>query len=332
MKKACLLTAKIVLPLALFAFLLLRVDSADYEAFWNQPKHPGILLAAQFVAVTAITTSFLRWYLLVRAFDIPFTVVEALRLGFIGYMLNFVSFGSVGGDLFKAILVAKNKPEKRPEAVASVLLDRAIGLLGLVILAWISLSLASTETLTPALKYIRGAAGTVAALAVVGLLFAITAGDWFDRVIEWCKRLPLVGSAIVRMARAVRLLRRAPWMLVILMAMALVVHGLLALTVFLVSCGIYQQYPTLADHLMVVPPGMAAGALPLAPGGIGLQEGALSSLFNELDLPTGFSGMLVATVFRLVTIGIVGVGLVIYWLGHGREMMVSALSRKRSNV
>jgi uncharacterized protein (TIRG00374 family) len=268
----------------------------------------------------AVILSFLRWRCLVLAFGIPFSVREALRLGFLGYLLNFISFGSVGGDVFKAILVARDKPENRPESVASVLLDRSIGLLGLVILAWISLVVFAGSDPPAVLVGIRRGAGAIALLSTAALLFAVFSGAWFDRAIGVIARLPWVGQTLARMARAVRLLRANPLTLVYLLLMAVSVHGLLSLAVYLVSCGVYTDHPTLAEHLMVVPPGMAAGTLPLAPGGIGVQEGALAGLFRLLpDLPADFSGILVATVYRLITVAILGVGVVYYWASHGRE-------------
>ena len=133
-----------LIPVAIFGYLLWQ-GREDIAEAWGQPKRWDRLVLAQIVALTATVVGFLRWHILVRAFDIPFKVREALHLGFLGYLLNFVSFGSVGGDLFKAILVAKDRPEKRPEAVASVLLDRAIGLLGLVLLAWVCLASGQTS-------------------------------------------------------------------------------------------------------------------------------------------------------------------------------------------
>ncbi len=297
------LTLKLGLPLALFAYLLWSVDRADYQAFLQQPKRWNLLVLAQVTALISVVLSFLRWRLLVLAFGIPFTPTEAMRLGFLGYLLNFVSFGSVGGDLFKAVLVARNKPEKRPEAVASVLVDRAIGLLGLVLLAWASLSFFPSQELPGILLGIRRGAGVLLLVSLAGLLTAVFAGAWFEKLILSVERLPWVGQALARMARAVRLLSGKPLTIPLLLAIAVVVHALLVATVFLVSHGIYRVAPDLREHLMVVPPGMAAGAIPLAPGGIGVQEGALAGLFRLLpNLPPDFSGMIVATVFRFITL------------------------------
>lgn len=332
MKRAALLLVKLVAPVALFVFLLWRVSAEDYEAFWQQPKQWPLLAAAQVTALVAISASFLRWFLLVRSFAIPFTPGEALRLGFLGYMLNFVSFGSVGGDVFKAILVARDKPEKRPEAVASVLLDRAIGLLGLIILAWVSLMSVPADELSSVLIAIRKASGVVVVCSIAALLAAVFAGKWFEKVLDYFERLPMVGATLVRMARAVRQLRTQPLIIVVLLSLAVAVHAMLAITVYLISCGVYGQHPTLMQHMMVVPPGMATGALPLAPGGIGLQEGALAALFRELpDLPESFSGMLVATVYRMVTVAICGIGIILYWLSHGKDLRLVKKFQKSSS-
>ncbi len=155
MNRAAITFLKIALPAALFVFLLWRVPASDYEAFWSRPKRWDFLVTAQLLALSAIAIGIVRWWGLVRAFGIPFDVSEALRLGFLGYLLNFVSLGSVGGDLFKAILVAKHKPQARPEAIASVVLDRAIGMLGLVILAVVSLTIFPTDELPVVLRGIR---------------------------------------------------------------------------------------------------------------------------------------------------------------------------------
>lgn len=321
MKKSLLNLLKLILPLALLVYLLSTVERADYEAFWNQPKRWDMLVLAQLSALLAIVISILRWRMLVVSLEIPFTTKEALRLGFLGYLLNFISLGSVGGDLFKAILVAKEKSSKRPEAIASVLLDRAIGLLGLIILAWLSILVFADENVPPLLLNIGRAAGGLMIVSIVALLIAVYGGQWFDRLILWGeKRIPWIGETLGRMARCVRLLRKRSTTIPNLILGAVVVHSLLTLSVCFVSWGIYSEAPTLQQHFMVVPPAMAAGALPIAPGGIGVQEGAIAGLFKTLpNLPEAFSAILVATVYRLVTVAIAGVGVAYYIASHGRE-------------
>lgn len=312
---------KLALPIGLLIYLLSSVDRADYEAFWNQPKRWDMLILAQLSALIAIVISILRWRMLVVSLEIPFTTKEALRLGFLGYLLNFVSLGSVGGDLFKAILVAKEKRSKRPEAVASVLLDRAIGLLGLIILAWLSILVFADESLPPLILNIGRAAGIVMTLSITALLIAVYSGQWFERLIDWGEhRIPFLGEPLARMARCVRLLRKRVSTIPNLIVGAVAVHSLLTLSVCFVSWGIYPVTPTLQQHFMVVPPSMAAGAIPIAPGGIGVQEGAIAGLFKLLpNLPETYSAILVATVYRLITVAIAGIGVVYYLASHGRE-------------
>ncbi|MBX3421369.1 MAG: flippase-like domain-containing protein [Pirellulaceae bacterium] len=321
MRRSLLYLIKLGLPLALFTYLLWSVDRADYQTFWSQPKRWDLLLGAQLVALIAIIISILRWQLLVRCLDIPFNTREALRLGFLGYLLNFISLGSVGGDLFKAILVAKEKHSQRPEAVASVLLDRAIGLLGLIILAWISIRFLADNAIPAALLRIGQLAGALSLTSIFALLVAVYAGRWLDSLIEWVgQRIPRIGSPLSRMAHSVRLLRRRPASIAVLLFSAIVVHAMLTLTVYLVSHGLYPLAPTLSQHFVVVPPAMAVGALPIAPGGLGVQEGAIVGLFRMLpDVPEGYSSTLVATVFRLVTLTIAGIGVGYYLASHGRE-------------
>lgn len=321
LKKALLYVIKLGLPLALLFYLLASVDRDDYWTFWNQPKRWDLLALAQLAALLAIVISFLRWQRLVTYFEIPFTTTEALRLGFLGHLMNFVSLGSVGGDLFKAILVARQKPSKKPEAVASVLLDRAFGLLGLILLAWLSILFFSDDETPKLVTTIGQAAGAISIVSIVGLLVAVYAGEWFETWIHFIERVvPWAGSPGARMARAVRLLKKSPSSIPILMASSIAVHVMLTYSVYLISRGIYAEAPTMRQHFMVVPPGMAAGALPLAPGGLGVQEGAIVGLFRLLpSLPETYSPVLVAAVFRLATLVIAGIGVVYYVASHGRE-------------
>ena len=88
------------------------VESHQWEELAEHPKNYRFLATALVVAIGAMCVSFARWWLLVRCQGIDLTMLEAFRLSSICYLLNFVSVGAVGGDLFKAIFLAGRRPGK----------------------------------------------------------------------------------------------------------------------------------------------------------------------------------------------------------------------------
>ena len=96
-----------------------------------------LFLAAFAIYLTAMLLTFLRWHQLVRVVEPSFRLNAAVLLGFIGTLYNLVIPGAVGGDLIKAAYLAK-MDVRRTQAIASLVIDRVIGLLGLFMLAGIA--------------------------------------------------------------------------------------------------------------------------------------------------------------------------------------------------
>ena len=57
----------------------------------------------------------------------------------IGLFFNIVVPGLTGGDLVKAVLAARDHPERKAAAMISVLVDRLIGVLVLVLLGAVAI-------------------------------------------------------------------------------------------------------------------------------------------------------------------------------------------------
>ena len=86
-------------------------------------------------------STFVRWFFLVRVIEPTFQLRAALLLGFIGNVFNLVIPGAVGGDLIKAAYLVRMQI-KKTQAIASMVIDRILGLLGLFILAAVAGGLA----------------------------------------------------------------------------------------------------------------------------------------------------------------------------------------------
>src|SRR5438128_2999345 len=97
----------------------------------GKPVHFGFMALAGLLLTASLLISFVRWHLLVRAQDLPFTLPNALRLGAVGFFFSTFLPGSIGGDIVKAVFLAKEN-SRRTVAVATVLIDRAIALWALI--------------------------------------------------------------------------------------------------------------------------------------------------------------------------------------------------------
>jgi uncharacterized membrane protein YbhN (UPF0104 family) len=102
---------KIAASVGILTFLLLGPGTREaFAALGEQSKHWGLLAASAGCCLAMVVGTIVRWHLLVRALGLPFRLRDAFRLGFLSYALNFVSLGNVGGDLFKAIFIAREQP------------------------------------------------------------------------------------------------------------------------------------------------------------------------------------------------------------------------------
>ena len=85
--------------LALLAYLFRDALASDqFSQLFAAAKRWDYLVLGWCAAFAAVCLTFARWYLLVRALDLPFSLKDAFRLGFIGFFLNFFTVGVVGGD------------------------------------------------------------------------------------------------------------------------------------------------------------------------------------------------------------------------------------------
>lgn len=305
---------KITLLVGVIAWLSWTFPLEDWFTLKRQNKNWWVLTQALVVVLIAHLISYWRWMLFLNALDIPIRWIEAIRLGFLGTLLNQVSIGSVGGDLFKAIEAARKSDGKRTEVVASVLVDRAVGLLGLVLVA--SIGLAAGNHLSKELEAIKWGAVTLSAIGLSGLISIVLLGRRLP--VDWIASIPIVGNVFHRLVKACMVFQGRPRLVLELVGSSMLVHVGLTLSCFLISKALYPAHPTLQQHFMVIPPAVAAATLPLTPGGLGLQEAAIKQLFDELpDLPTDFSPLIIAAVFRMFLLCITFIGAIYYMVGLG---------------
>ena len=136
LKKLLITIVKFGISFGILAYLFQQAWQNDqFKVLADSEKHVGWLFLALVFGLAACLTGFFRWYLLVRALDLPFRYRDAVRLGFLGHLLNLMSVGVLGGDALKSLFLVRQVKGHAAEAIASVIFDRAIGMLAMFTMA-----------------------------------------------------------------------------------------------------------------------------------------------------------------------------------------------------
>src|SRR4051794_9679234 len=123
----------VVLAFTLLGVVLWRNRDKIQEVFAH-PLDLRLLGLGILIFQVSLLITYLRWYILVKVIEPKFTLRSTMLLGFVGYVFNLVIPGAVGGDFIKAAYLVRMHI-RRTQAVASMVIDRILGLLGLFVLA-----------------------------------------------------------------------------------------------------------------------------------------------------------------------------------------------------
>ena len=94
-------------------------------------------------------------------------------------------------------------------------------------------------------------------------------------------RIPRVGPPLESLVRAVRMFRHQPMVLSLSSLATVGVHGLFALGVYFIACGLPGGHPSLADHLVAMPTSAATQVIPVP---LGPLEGTLDTFYNRTKI------------------------------------------------
>jgi len=237
---------------------------------------PAPLWAAVLVfPLTFILTSY-RWHALLRALDITITRTRAFVLNMVGFFYSTFMPGSTGGDLLKAYYASRQTPH-RHRAVISVIVDRAIGLLSLIVLGGSMAALqyltAVDPTTAAAVACRRIALASAAVLAGTMLLLVVLGHSGLRRRVGFdflLARLPMQRH-VQHVIEALRMYRSRPGLALWAMLVTLPVHMTVVISAMLAGTAFGLPLPR-RYYFVAVPVIVLSGALPIAPQGAGVME------------------------------------------------------------
>jgi len=283
--------AKILLAVGLIAWLvsqhLLGQNEIPFAKLGRLASTWPWFLAAQVPYGIVLVLGAQRWRILLRRQGIEYGLRDTHSLTLIGMFFNQVMLGSTGGDVVKAYYVASESPGRRTAAVFTVFIDRALGLVVLVVLVCVAIFLnfdlvRSNEHLFTLAIGLWVALG---AMVLGGILF-------FTGVFErpamraLSARLPL-RALREKIADIFLVYRTCRGDMLQIFALSAGVHLLvIATNLCLLRC-LEPVLPDVVPFILLVPVAQIVMAVPITPAGLGTGEMAYDYLFKLVGLNCG---------------------------------------------
>jgi len=249
-----------------------------YSQIWDAIRGANALyLGLGFVAfVVALTLAAIRLKLIIDAQGAgQATVPEAISLTFIGYFFNNFLPTSIGGDVAKAYYLSRKSSDKLG-SFTSVVVDRAMGLITMILMAAIALLFAQGQVVDVNVRYMIY---TITFLAILGTVFLMNK--------NFAKKFSIlliiirpIEDKVRRLYNAVHLYKKHTSLIVKSFIISIFSQLFFFVSIGILAVSVGSIIPPM-DILMRMPIICAMSLLPSI-NGLGVREGSTVVLFGPI--------------------------------------------------
>lgn len=303
------LFVRVAVSVGLIAFMLSRLDFEKMTVFLRRADLWLVLLTLVAVFVDR-AFMVVRWMKLVEALDIKVARLRVVKIFFLSTFFGSFLPSGVGGEAVRAVSFSR-LTSRGVESVASVVMDRLLGLLSMLLMGLVSLTVFYRVYPHPALL------GVVVLLSVGSMvgLGLLLSRRMHLRVASLGQTLG-EDSWVSRAALAMGRYRDRLGTLGVVLLLSLGVQGLRVLQAYFLSEAMDLGTP-LIYFFCFIPPILVVTMLPISVGGWGTANVAYVALFSQVGMDPDGAFVLSVLILALGVIGNLPGGLIYAWEGFG---------------
>ena len=272
---------RLVVTVAILAYLATRIDMGDAARATAAISTPHLLLVLMMVAIDR-AVMILRWVLLLRASGIDISTGDAARLFLVSSFVGSFLPAGIGADAARAYGLTRTQDPglktSASEAVASVAVDRLLGIASLVLMAIIGLIAWTPHE--PAGWRIPVAIGVALAACVA----AFWANDWLRLLIPTHRHEGFLTRRLLRLTDAVGRYRDRRGVIVHVLVWSIVVQVLRITQAYILGLGLGMTVP-FSYFLLFMPLALLLLLLPISISGFGVPQGAIVWMLQPMAVP-----------------------------------------------
>ncbi len=318
---------KILINLAKFAvsgaliYWLIQSGKLDFKLLLELKDHPSAVASALFFAVVNIVIVAWRWRLILSARTNNHLPLKGImNITWIGQFFSSVLPGSVSGDLIKIIYVRHyDKNLSKKFLLASIFIDRLMGLAGLILLVGISSFIfgASMDTSIEGFSQLLQMNFLLVALVIFSMTVFFLGHKPIERILVILKDkigMHKLFDKVINLWTDLGEIR--PKMLkAVLISLVIQFFGVLVFW-SLISPFVDDKLDFI-HALCFIPIGLMTLALPVAPGGLGVGHAIFQKLFEMVSLTNGAS---LFNLYFVLTLVVNLIGVIPYLMGSTKEL------------
>ena len=319
--------AKLLFGLTLLAFVLLRQDRAAQIIHLFSGVKTSWLLALVPIFVTTNLISSVKWSLFLSDRGEAQSQWRLFMLYWVGKFFNNFTLGMTGGDIAR-ILILGGDIGSRSRSAATVFMERAVGVVGLVVFVIVSVAITPAMLREPAIALAVFAA-VAGCCAMVAAYFSPTVSRWMLNV---CERLPWVkrfGGKLRTLMDAVVYYRDRRRVLALSLLLSVLFHFTACINVY-VACLAIGFHPQFTAILVVTPVVLFLTAFPVSPSGIGWWEWCFSVFLADAG-GSAAQGTTVALLLRSVGLVMSLIGGSYFILDSNRQVRTLSKDDRRTS-
>ena len=260
------LILKILITIAILVVIAYKIDlSTVFDVVRNMS--PQFLIYALVLQLMSAALASYRWYLIMRRLKFGQGPLFYLKSYLKGSFFNQALPGGIGGDAYRVLECAALGNGKKA-AFYGVLLDRILGLIGILLLNLIA-NIAHPGLLPPAIFHLLNviALGGIAGVIVFAMLGKI---DRFENY-KLTRHMHEISADLRRVYHD-------PSAIALHSVISVLIHFVSMLAVYFIGIGVGLNY-SLLTFLVLVPPVMLLTIAPISLAGWGVREGGMIGLF-----------------------------------------------------
>lgn len=269
------MAVRLAITAAILIYLATQIDMVEAASATAAISLPHLALVLVLVGVDR-AVMILRWVLLLRAAGNPIPTGSAARLFLVSSFVGSFLPAGVGGDAARAYGLARENTASS-DAIASVAVDRLLGVLSLVLMGVVGLL-----TWTP-----EGAdvwrLGVAIGLLGAACLAVFWAGAWLRWLIPAHRHDGFLTRRLLRLTDAVGRYRNHRSVMVHVFGWSIAVQVLRITQAYILGLGLGMTVP-FSYFLMFMPLGLLMLLLPISISGFGLPQGAIVWLLRPMGV------------------------------------------------